>query len=117
MDFWSGPSGPSPPGIGYAPLENRTKHWAPESPIEGWFPPFGGERSGCDRMPSLAYLRRKATIKPSIPLRTRAPRPPETTDAGRQNTIGLRVVEVRLEGLPHRRKSKRPFGHFRQNVS
>ena len=38
--------GPKSPRIGYAPLVNRTKQWAPESQIEGWFPPPGGERQG-----------------------------------------------------------------------
>ena len=33
--------------IGYVPLESRTKQWATESQIEGWFPPPGGERHGC----------------------------------------------------------------------
>jgi len=32
------------PGIGYAPAECRTKQWATESLIEGWFPPYRGER-------------------------------------------------------------------------
>jgi hypothetical protein len=38
-------------------LESRTKRWAPESPIEGWFPPLGGERSGFGGIPSLTPLR------------------------------------------------------------
>ena len=37
--------------IGYAPRESRTKQWATESLIEGWFPPPGGERHGCKSLP------------------------------------------------------------------
>jgi hypothetical protein len=35
--------GPESPGIGDAPLESRTKLWAQEPPIEGWFPLTSGE--------------------------------------------------------------------------
>ena len=106
--------GPESPGIGYAPLESRTKRWAPESPIEGWFPPLGGERTGCDRTRSLVPPRDRATLEPSTSLRERPFRAPQTTDAGRQNSIGQRVVEVRLDGLPHRRKFKGPFAAGRR---
>jgi hypothetical protein len=83
----------------------------------GWFPPLGGERTGCDRTRSLVPSRERATLEPSISLRERPFRAPETTDAGRQNTTGQRVVEVRLDSLPHRRKSNRPFGCFRYDGS
>ncbi len=36
--------------IGYAPLESRTKQWATESQIEGWFPPPGGEPRSRDKL-------------------------------------------------------------------
>ena len=56
--------GPESPRIGYAPLVNRTKQWATESQIEGWFPPPGGERQSwkvtrtTDEMPSWLQDRR-----------------------------------------------------------
>ena len=95
------------PGIGYAPLESRTMQWAMEPPIEGWFPPPDGERSGCDRIRNLAPVRGRAAIERSVPLCEPPCPAAEATDAGRQNHIGQRVVDVCLDGLPHRRESKR----------
>jgi len=48
FNFWSRMIRPESPRIGYAPPESRTKRWAQESPIEGWFPLVGGEPCGCD---------------------------------------------------------------------
>ena len=101
--------GPESPGIGYAPLESRTKPWAEEPPIEGWFPLSSGERIGCDRSRSLVPPRERATLKPSTSLRRPPSRAAETTNAGRQNETGRRVAEVRLDDLPHRRKFKGPL--------
>ena len=39
---------PESSGIGYAPLESRTKRWAKESQIGGWFPLWSGEGHGCE---------------------------------------------------------------------
>ena len=52
IGFLGWAAGSESPGIGYAPLESRTKRWAEAEPqIEGWFPPPSGERRGCDRLP------------------------------------------------------------------
>lgn len=48
LKSWSGTMCPESPQTGYAPPESRTKQWAQESPIEGWFPYQSGELSGCD---------------------------------------------------------------------
>jgi len=100
--------GPESPRIGYAPLESRTKPWAEEPPIEGWFPLSSGEQIGCDRPRSLVPPRERATLKPSTSLRKPPSRATEKTNAGRQNEIGQRAAEVCLDSLPHRRRFKRP---------
>ena len=57
-------SWPESPRIGYAPLESRTKRWATESLIEGWFPLPSGERIGCE---VLRHLATRALIEHSTP--------------------------------------------------
>jgi hypothetical protein len=92
--------GPQSPGIGYAPLMNRMKRWANESPIEGWFPLSRGERSCCDVV-------RKTIVRPTLkhrPPRSRdRSRPNGVPDAGRHSFGARRAGEVRLDSLPHRR--------------
>jgi len=101
------------PGIGYAPLESRTKQWAQEPPIEGWFPLSSGEQVGCDRPRSLVPSRERANLEPSTSLRKRPSRAAETTNVGRQDEIGRRVGEVRLDSLPHRGSSIVMVGSMR----
>ena len=92
--------GPESPRIGYAPLESRTKRWATESQIEGWFPPPGGERHGCEGLPDCD------TEPPSAPLCPLCHRSgnPNHTDAGGQKRSRLRVVGVCFARQPHRRR-------------
>ena len=55
---------PESPGIGYTPLERRTKRWAKESQIEGWFPLWSGERHGCEGLPDCDA---EPMVRTSIP--------------------------------------------------
>jgi hypothetical protein len=98
LKFWSRHSVPESLRIGYAPLESRTKPWASESPIEGWFPFEGGERAGCDVLWEV-------NERPGIE-RHRRPKQPgrqTTKDAVCQTMCTQRAGEVCLDGLPHRR--------------
>ena len=61
---------PESPRIGYAPLESRTKRWATESQIEGWFPLWSGERHGCER---LSDCDTEPTSAPTLNRRTGNP--------------------------------------------
>jgi hypothetical protein len=105
-------SGPGPrarvPPDRLCPPGEPNEAMGPRAPIDGWFPLSSGERNVCNKIRSLAPLRKRATLGPSTPLRKRPSRAAETRNAGCQNEIGQRVVEVRLDGLPHRRQSKRP---------
>ena len=90
--------GPKPPRQGYAPLENRTKRWATEPPIEGWFPRWSGERDGCKRLPDCDADPASAPL-PTLSRRTGNP---NHADAGGQKMSRRRVGKVRLDSQPHR---------------
>ena len=71
---------PKPPLKGYAPLESRTKRWATESQIEGWFPLQSGERDGCERLPDCDADPASAPL----PTLSRRPGNPNHADADGQ---------------------------------
>jgi hypothetical protein len=97
--------GPQSPTIGYAPLVNRTKRWANESPIEGWFPLSRGERPCCEVV-------RNKTARPKLkhrpPRSTDQPGTVDIPDAGCHLHGTRREGEVRLDSLPHRRHLNPP---------
>ncbi len=82
------------------PWESRTKRWATEPLIEGWFPPPSGERHGCDRLPGYDAELEERT--PHLALSKRAGTS-TNADAGGQNMSLRRVRSVRLDRQPHRR--------------
>ena len=94
---------PKPPLKGYAPLESRTKRWATESQIEGWFPLQSGERDGCERLPDCDADPASAPL----PTLSRRPGNPNHADADGQKISRRRVGKVRLDRQPHRRVCKR----------
>ena len=102
LNFWSRLSVPESPRIGYAPLVSRTKPWAKESPIEGWFPPVSGEHNGCNVV-------REVSGRPGNENRCREDQPVRSArvDAGCQIRSTQRAGELCLDSLPHRRKFKR----------
>jgi hypothetical protein len=84
-----------PPGIGYAPLEGRTKRWADVEPqIEGWFPPPSGERSGCDPLPGCDAEPEQRISHPALSNRSGISK---TADAGGQDLVRRRVGSVCLD--------------------
>ena len=91
---------PKPPLKGYAPLESRTKRWATESQIEGWFPLQSGERDGCERLPDCDADPASAPL----PTLSRRPGNPNHADADGQKMSRRRVGKVRLDRQPHRRR-------------
>ena len=94
---------PKPPIKGYAPLESRTKRWATESQIEGWFPLQSGERDGCERLPDCDADPASAPL----PTLSRRPGNPNHADADGQKMSRRRVGKVRLDRQPHRRVCKK----------
>ncbi len=85
-------------GMGYAPLESRTKRWADVEPlIEGWFPPPSGERHGCDRLPGCDAESEQRISHPPLSNRSGVSR---DADAGGQDLIRRRVGSVRLDRQP-----------------
>ncbi len=88
---------PESPGIGYAPLESRTKRWATEPQIEGWFPLPSGERHGCD---GLSDCDAEPASAPTLSRRTGNSK---QADACGKNMGRRRVVVVCLDLWPHRR--------------
>jgi hypothetical protein len=96
---------PESPGIGYAPLANRTKQWATESQIEGWFPLSSGERRSWKVTRTTGA---ETTPHSNPPGSNGRPGPAETTDAGGHAICRRRMGEVRVDRLPHRRKKKHP---------
>jgi len=94
---------PESPRIGYAPLESRTKPWAIESPIEGWFPHESGEQNGWkvnqEVSERLGTENQNRENQPVVRLLK--------TDAVCQTGSTQRAGEVCLDSLPHRRKNKR----------
>ena len=90
---------PKLPLKGYAPLESRTKPWATESQIEGWFPLQSGERDGCERLPDCDADPATAPL----PTLSRRPGNPNHADADGQKMRRRRVGKVRLDRHPHRR--------------
>ncbi len=94
---------PKPPLKGYAPLESRTKRWATESQIEGWFPLQSGERDGCERLPDCDADPASAPL----PTLSRRPGNPNHADADGQKMSRRRVGKVRLDRQPHRRVCKK----------
>ncbi len=104
---------PKPPIKGYAPLESRTKRWATESQIEGWFPLQSGERDGCERLPDCDADPASAPL----PTLSRRPGNPNHADADGQKISRRRVGKVRLDRQPHRRVcKKRGDAPFRSRV-
>jgi hypothetical protein len=122
FDFWSRVIHPESPRIGYAPPESRTKRWAQESPIEGWFPRGCGEPCGCDvirdakgeriashggpgRGGSSLSLQRAQSCLPSV-------NPPGSSA---EADAGCKTERIRWQGrscldiLPHRKKFQAPF--------
>jgi hypothetical protein len=91
------------PRIGYAPLESRTKRWANEPQIEGWFLLPSGERQGCE---GLSDCGTDPTNAPTLNRRTGNP---NNADACGQKMGRWRVVDVCLDRWPHRRKFNRPI--------
>jgi hypothetical protein len=92
--------GPESPRIGYAPLVNRTKQWATESQIEGWFPPSSGERQSW----KVTRMTGAEATPPHHPSgSTRRLGSTETGDAGGHTVCRQRVGDVRVDSLPHRR--------------
>jgi len=99
---------PESPSIGYAPLESRTKRWANESPIEGWFPQESGEQYGCKVIQEVS---RKLGIENQNREDQSVVRLLKT-DAVCQTRSTQRAGEVCLDSLPHRRKNKRIVAPF-----
>jgi len=103
LNFWSRLPMPESRRIGYAPLESRTKPWAIESPIEGWFPHESGELNGCKVIREVSYRleteNQNRENQPVVRL--------FKTDAGCQTRSTQRAGEVCLDSLPHRRHFKR----------
>ena len=95
---------PESPRIGYAPLESRTKRWAAEPQIEGWFPLSSGERYGCE---GLSDCDAEPTSAP-----TRVVEPAtqsKRTPAAKKWADGVLWPCVLTSG-PIERESKRPVG-------
>ncbi len=93
--------------IGYAPLESRTKQWATESQIEGWFPPPGGERHGCKSLPDRD---RNLTSEPLPTLNVDQAIQVAWTSAAKPMG-GRRNGDVSLDPLPHRRRDATRCAH------
>ena len=91
---------PESPNIGYAPLVNRTKRWATESLIEGWFPLTSGERTGCEVVRN-SIARPKLTHR--LPRSKDQAKTGAAPDAGRHVPGAQRDGGVCLDRLPHRR--------------
>ena len=85
---------PESPGIGYAPLESRTKRWAKESQIEGWFPLWSGERHGCE---GLSDCDTEPTSAPTLSRRTGNP---NYADACGKKISRRRVADLSLDLWP-----------------
>jgi hypothetical protein len=83
--------------LGYAPLESRTKQWAMESLIEGWFPLPGGERHSCKSLPDCEQDLARERCSTHV---GRAPNLLWTP--GAQPMSARRNGHVRLDTLTHR---------------
>ena len=93
---------PESPGIGYAPLESRTKRWAIEPQIEGWFPLLSGECHGCEGLSDCD------TEPMSAPTLSRRTGNPNYADACGKKMSRRRVADLSLDLWPHRRHFKGP---------
>ncbi len=94
---------PESPGIGYAPLESRTKRWANEPQIEGWFLLPSGEHHGCQGLSDCD------TDPTNAPTPSRRTGNSKQADACGKKMGRRRVVGVYIDLWPHRRHFKDPF--------